>query len=97
MNKLWLIQQDRNNGYDTFDSAIVCAKSAVAAKHISPSQFDYWYNNAWYFKYTDGHVEDIPSGGDTWTHPDYVIVTCIGEANAKVKEGEVVCASFNAG
>lgn len=95
--KLYLISQDVNNGYDTYDSAVVCAKSPTAAKHISPSEYDYWHKDAWYFKYRDGRVEDTPSGGTSWAHPTKVTAVCIGEANSKVKEGEVICASFNAG
>jgi len=30
--KLFLISQDENDGYDTYDSAVVCAKDEEAAK-----------------------------------------------------------------
>jgi len=36
MKKLYLISQDENNGYDTYDSMIVCAKSEKEAKMIKP-------------------------------------------------------------
>jgi len=34
--KLWLISQTENLGYDTYDSAIVAAPSASAARRIHP-------------------------------------------------------------
>jgi len=34
--KLWLISQTENNGYDTYDSAVVAAETEVEAKGIIP-------------------------------------------------------------
>lgn len=34
--KLWLIEQDENNNYDTYDSAVVAADSESDARAISP-------------------------------------------------------------
>jgi len=34
--KLYLLSQDVNNKYDTFDSVVVAAKSQEAAKKINP-------------------------------------------------------------
>ena len=34
--KLYKISQTVNNGYDTYDSAIVCAKSEDVARHTHP-------------------------------------------------------------
>jgi len=34
--KLWLISQDSNNGYDTYDSAVVAANSEDEARLINP-------------------------------------------------------------
>ena len=43
MKNLYLISQEENNGWDTFDSAVVCAKSAAEAKQIVPGYgFDSW-------------------------------------------------------
>jgi hypothetical protein len=33
---IYLISQDENSGYDTHDSAVVCAKSPKDAKEINP-------------------------------------------------------------
>jgi hypothetical protein len=97
MSKLWLISQAVNSGYDTYDSAVVCADTAKEAKRISPSEFDDWHDNAWYFTYADGHKNDYPDGGDTWAHPDKVKAELIGKADKSILRGELVCASFNAG
>jgi hypothetical protein len=35
--KLYLISQNENNGYDTYDSAVVAAKDEEDASHIHPS------------------------------------------------------------
>lgn len=37
--RLYLIYQDANVGYDTYDSAVVCAKSATDARNTSPYRY----------------------------------------------------------
>jgi len=96
IKKLYLISQSENNGYDTYDSAVVCAKSLDEARYISPSEYDEWRDGAWYFKYSNGRKEETPTGGDTWAHPDKVKVVLLGVAEESINEG-IVCASFNAG
>lgn len=96
MSKLYLLTQTVNNGYDTHDSCVVCAENEEEARRISPSQFDMWHDNAWYFKYADGRIEEEPSGGDTWALPKDITVKYLGEADEVIKKG-VICASFNAG
>lgn len=34
--KLWIISQTENDDYDTYDSAVVAAKTADDARHIMP-------------------------------------------------------------
>lgn len=34
--KLWLIEQDENNDYDTYDSAVVVAETENDARNINP-------------------------------------------------------------
>jgi hypothetical protein len=94
--KLWLIEQDENSGYDTYDSAVVAAMTEDQAKRIHPSgepeknwtdamEFsDKW--DSWRYQYS------------VWAHhPDNVKATVIGDAHASVSAGDVLCASFNAG
>jgi len=35
--KLWIIEQEENGGYDTYDSAVVAAMTEEEAKRIHPS------------------------------------------------------------
>ena len=84
---LYLISQNKNNDHDTYNEAVVVAKSEEEAKLIHPrgnSEYnlpaksnDYWYYRDW--------VRD----------PKDVTVKLIGKA-AKGISG-VICASFNAG
>ncbi len=83
MLKLYLISQDTNNGYDTFDSAVVCAKNEKIAQTIHPFKGLNW----------DGVKEDY----DTWCDAKDVEVVELGKANKNQKEGDVICSSFNAG
>jgi len=80
--RLYLISQSTNWGYETFDSAVVAAKSAKIAKHMDPST---------------GLPKVFSEPSDAWCNsPDDVIVKFLGKAVKGTKQG-VICASFNAG
>ena len=84
--KLWLISQDTNNGYDTYDSAVVAAETQDAAKLIHPN------------RYGDEVVklpEELKSYS-TWASLPNISATYLGEAADGTEPG-VICASFNAG
>lgn len=78
---LYLISQSVNSDYDTFDSAVVAAPSAEAARLIHPNGMS---------------VESGCSAFTTWCEPEGVDVQLIGRASGGTKQG-VICASFNAG
>lgn len=91
--KLWLISQDVNNDYDTYDSAVVVAATAEEARLIHPrgqgkSNIDYWeyerknYSKTWAFDPGEVKVEYLGLLDDG---PD------------SYQRGDVVCTSFNAG
>jgi len=82
---LYRISQDVNNGYDTYDSAIVVAKSEEEARKIYPN-IGYISNKKYDFNYF----------GDWADTPSQVTVEKIGTATG-LQDGEVVCSSFNAG
>lgn len=83
---LFLISQEVNSGYDTFDSAIVAAEESADAATISPYQY--------LADAKDGKFEE---GNYVWaTKVSDVRVKYIGEAAADMKRG-VILASFNAG
>ena len=92
---IYLVEQDVNNGYDTYDSFVVVAENEEIAKHTSPSGYYVWKNEVWYFCYSDGTCE--PSSQLDWCLPSDVKVTLIGEADRKYTETTVVLCSFNAG
>jgi hypothetical protein len=85
MLNIYLISQSERSSYDTFDSAVVIASSKNAARQIHPHGCDSiaeWLRN------------------DTWaSSPEQVTAILIGSSNpdAQWKEGDVICASFNAG
>ena len=80
--KLYLIWQNDNNDYDTYDSAVVVAESEEDAKTIHP--------------YNKEPVTEVNEGYSSWTTINNVNVKYIGEAAENQKRG-VICASFNAG
>ncbi|MDX2442144.1 MAG: hypothetical protein QNK40_16535 [Desulfobacterales bacterium] len=87
---LYLIEQSENPGYDTYDSAVVCAGTAEKARHIFPDKRTLWVKDHWedrYGEYYDSY---------DWTHPDNVTVTRIGKA-AKTSVAGAILSSFNAG
>lgn len=79
---LYLISQDQNDDYDTYDSAVVCAESEDDAMAMHPN----------------GSVCEWPvTGFTTWAFSqDAIVVKLIGVAGNEIPRG-VVCASFNAG
>lgn len=54
--KLWLISQNERNGWDTFDSAVVAAKTAEEARLINPDGVWSTYS-AWCSSPDKVHVE----------------------------------------
>jgi hypothetical protein len=93
--KLWKISQGENNGYDTYDSAVVAAETGREAQELDPRSNHYWKDGSWWFDYTNGGKQRIDILG-TWTIPENVYVEYLGEAAEGTKAG-VICASFNAG
>lgn len=92
---LYLISQSTNNEYDTYDSAVVVAKNEYNAKRIHPSgnkEYDHTVGK-WVSKNAI-----IPFFDDSWCdNLDDILVTYIGVASSGMNDGEVVCASYNAG
>ena len=80
---LYLLTQDEENGYDTYDSVVVAAESEDEARLIHPNS---WTDNPWNRKYR----------GDWCKEPESVTVEKIGKAKTGTLSG-VVLASFNAG
>jgi hypothetical protein len=79
--KIFLISQTKRRGYDTYDSAVVCALDGEDAITIHPN---------------GGENEEYHHPFSTWAPPKDVDVEYLGEAGSNVERG-VICASFNAG
>lgn len=92
---LYLISQDVNNDYDTYDSAVVVANSLDEARVIHPDTKAKLIGDEWHTDRGCDYMLD-----ETWvSHKDLskVTVKLLGKADRRLKLGDVVCASFNAG
>ena len=91
---IYLISQDVNNEYDTYDSAVVAAVNEYEAKRTYPSPFRIFVEDVLYFNYGDSISSQEVSSGDWTSNPNDVDVELIGTTT---KEAGVILASFNAG
>ena len=85
---LYLLTQDVNSDYDTYDSAVVAAKTEEEARMIHPAEFENPDRGNWL-----GIEEENWS---SWCDAENVTVLLIGTADKSIKKG-VVISSFNAG
>ena len=92
---LYLISQDVNVYYDSYDSAVVAAENSEDAAQIHPSGHWKWKMDGWHFVYIDER-ETEPQTPDDWATIADIHVALLGKANANIKRG-VILASFNAG
>lgn len=94
--KLYKISQEKALGYDTYDSAVVCAEDEDDAKTIHPNGNDivrdtFTDERGGWFK---PHPDDRYRYKD-WALLQDIIVEYLGEASPYIRRG-VVVASFNA-
>ena len=96
--KIYLLKQDLNNGYDTYDSVVVIAENENEARKIHPSEFvTHIKDGNWMGTYAKGG--EYENNGYDWVdldQIDQIKVTYIGEATDEQEKG-VLLASFNAG
>jgi hypothetical protein len=96
--KLWLISQSANDGYDTYDSAVVVAADAEEARRVHPSPYRKWIDDVLHFAYSDGSTTKETTISNCWAESlDQIEVEAIGIAAPGLSDGTVICASFNAG
>jgi len=79
---IYLISQDVNEGYDTYDSAVVYADSDDEARMIYPGS-------------TKPNWNGVESGWKSWCDSDQVKVSLLGASEDA--ESGLILASFNAG
>jgi hypothetical protein len=79
--KLYLLKQDDNDDYNTYDSCLVAATSVDDVKTIHADGSDFKENEEW----------------PTWAlNPQSITVKLIGDASPDIKRG-VIISSYNAG
>ena len=79
--KLYLLEQNENNDYDTYDSCLVCAENEADARTINPNGEEFKEGERW----------------KGWAlRKESITCEEIGEANDKQKIG-VIISSYNAG
>jgi hypothetical protein len=86
---VYLIEQNVNEGYDTFSSAVVVARSKEEASKMHPDASYTWNGSGWQSGvwFSDG----------SWANPEDVSVTLIGVADSSFDKPKVILASFKAG
>ena len=84
--KLYLLTQNTNLDYNTYDSCVVVARSKQAAVKIHPD-----YSEKELKRATEANKYGLFS---TWAAPSEVTATYLGRASNKLDENEVICASF---
>jgi len=92
---LYLISQNQNSGWDTFDSAVVAAIDEESARLIHPDKNREWDGKDWGFFTIDGKFYN-DGVMTTWAKTEHIKVEYIGIAKNGTEAG-VICASFNAG
>lgn len=97
--KLYLISQNVESGYDTYDSAVVVAPNGEVAKSIHPSGYTlYDYaQKKWYSPMKDGTRKYDTFRNDSWaSDPKDIEAEEIGYTYTSGEPG-VICSSYNAG
>lgn len=96
--KLWRISQTAEEGYDTYDSAVVAAETEQLAKETFPTGYRVWFDGDWCYPGVNGQPpRKVEYDYRAWApNPSQVEADYIGEAAEGTMEG-TICASFNAG
>jgi hypothetical protein len=93
--KIYLLTQNQNRGWDTYDSCVVVASSPEEARLMHPEGERVWDGREWI--YANGTDPSLQYLRKDWAyHPDNVTFEEIGTANGGDRP-RVVCASYNAG
>ena len=96
--KIYLISQEENDDYDTYDSAVVCAENEEEARSICPDEYFQFVDGVCIWKPLDSpEREDKNMTVNSWAIDiDNVQVKYLGEAKEGSEKGIIMC-SFNAG
>lgn len=96
--EIYLLEQDLNNDYDTYDSMVVIAENKEEAINIHPSEFvTHKKDGSWMGTYTaGGEYKQDACGWVEFNRINEIKVMHIGTATDQQEKG-VLLASFNAG
>lgn len=97
---LYLISQDINNGYDTYDSAVVAANSPKDARDIHPSSFVTHVTNCqWMGTYSAGRNagKEYENEASSWVKYSDIECVEVKYLGRTTEEKGLILASFNAG
>ena len=97
---IYLISQDINNGYDTYDSAVVAARTPKDAREIHPSSFvTHVTNGKWMGTYSGGNNigAEYENESSCWVNHNDIENIEVEHLGKTAKERGVILASFNAG
>lgn len=89
---LYLLTQDVNTNYNTYDSCVVAARNEEEARNINPDSKD----GPESYIFLNWKPRESNDWNDWADSPEQVQVTYLGTAKKGTKVG-VICASFNAG
>ena len=102
--KIYKLYLNESLGYDSYDSCVVVAKNGNEARKIHPSRYvTHHKDGKWMGTYSGGNKKgqeyENNTGGDwlSYQYIDKINVICVGFAGKQFKQGDVICASFNAG
>jgi len=100
--EIFLLKQEINRDYGTYNSVVVIAENEEEARKIHPSRFvTHVSNNEWMGTFSMGQNKGVEyrTWDNKWVRFDQIgelIVTHVGTATAEQKKG-VLLSSFNAG
>jgi hypothetical protein len=97
---IYLISQDKNSDYDTYDSAVVAAESEQDAREIHPSSFVISVElGRWVGTYSGGPNvgRKYPTGDHEWVKFSDIDCVKVELLGATDRERGVILSSFNAG
>ena len=79
---LYVLRQDKNNGYDTYDSAVVVANSEEEARNVIPGGF--WLNHSTLGCGTPLEWCSPLLTDRCWASSEFVTVTLIGPSSSGI-------------
>jgi len=97
---LYLISQDANDGYDTYDSAVVAAKSENDARTINPSEYvTHVTNGQWMgtFKAGARKGQEYNQDSHSWVRYSNINIIKVKYLGLTKMDRGLILSSFNAG